>query len=434
MRRSANSVQVLQALAIDDKNQRRDRAKMSIDPVRSIQTHLGDAESAALNALHSIRLASAPRLVAMVLCVHAVETAAILVGAQQPLQAEGTRLPSELDPRSLPGAWLRYDASYYLTIARTGYPPEGPALGFMPVYPLLVRALSVVQDPVVLAWAGLVISNVACCAALLFLWHEVKRVHGRRIAWTTVITLTVFPTGFFFSAFYTESLFLLGSVLTYWLSRRRNFYLAGMVIAAMSLTRINGLVLLVLPLSELLLTRPKRWPITLAITATTSSLGLILYAAYMLLTRGDAFAFLDAQRATMLRTADLPWNTVIDSARVVLGLDSSFSHNWFMRAIALQDLLATIVFVGGAILGVRVLNASLETYLVIALVVLTISHGPYTLGLYSMSRYVLGLFPAFIVFGIALQQHPYLRNVIWAASVGLLLGLSAWFGTGRWVA
>ncbi|NJM41613.1 MAG: carbohydrate ABC transporter permease, partial [Anaerolineae bacterium] len=60
-------------------------------------------------------------------------------------------------------------------------------------------------------------------AALAILWRQVREEHGEAIATTALIALNLFPTSFYFSALYTESLFLLLFALTYWLSRRHRF-------------------------------------------------------------------------------------------------------------------------------------------------------------------------------------------------------------------
>ena len=68
------------------------------------------------------------------------------------------------------------------------------------------------------------------------------------------------------------------------------------------------------------------------------------------------------------------------------------------------------------------------------MLLLLVLHGPYSFGLWSMPRYVLALYPGFILVGILLAYWPRLRWVILTGSVGLLVFFTAWFATGRWVA
>jgi hypothetical protein len=74
-----------------------------------------------------------------------------------------------------------------------------------------------------------------------------------------------------------------------------------------------------------------------------------------------------------------------------------------MRVVSAEDLLAALLFIGCTTLAFFFIKKSLFIYSVVAILVLLASHGPHTLGLWSMSRYVLGLFPGFIVLGILLD-------------------------------
>jgi hypothetical protein len=61
------------------------------------------------------------------------------------------------------------------------------------------------------------------------------------------------------------------------------------------------------------------------------------------------------------------------------------------------------------------------------------SHGPYGMGLLSMPRYLLPLFPAFIVAALLIRR-PMWRLFAVGASFTLLVGYTIWFSSGRWVA
>jgi hypothetical protein len=76
----------------------------------------------------------------------------------------------------------------------------------------------------------------------------------------------------------------------------------------------------------------------------------------------------------------------------------------------------------------------LVLYFCAATLLLMMSHGPYTLGVYAMARYVLVLFPGFMAIGILLTRHPRVRRPAWALSAALLVFETAWFAAGRWVA
>jgi len=132
-----------------------------------------------------------------------------------------TNLPDNLgedvyqdDPwmyEGFPGLWMRWDTQWYVEIAQDGYwynPGSLSPVSWFPVYPILMRTFSpVFGNPLV---AGLVISNLAFLLALIFLYRlVVEDTHNHKLAARTLFYIAAFPTALFFSAVYTESIFLL---------------------------------------------------------------------------------------------------------------------------------------------------------------------------------------------------------------------------------
>jgi Gpi18-like mannosyltransferase len=356
-----------------------------------------------------------------------------LVGANWFPLAEGIAGRGSLaDPRTLPGVWARWDAGYYLGIAINGYSFHGEELAFFPAYPFLIRLFAVGQLSLVV-WSGFLVSNLAFILAAILLWHQVRLDFSESIAWGTVITLSVFPTSFFFSAIYTESLFLLFSVLVYRFSARRQYALAGLFVSAASLTRINGLLLGLVPLIEILRNRPSRSSVQVVVAGFSSGAGLGLYGLYLWITQASPLAFVLAM-SNWTRAIVWPWQTVFDSLAVAVCGYGGFRDNWFMRVTSAEDLLSALLFIGCTILAFFLVRRSLFAYSVATMLLFLISHGPYTLGLCSISRYVLGLFPGFIVLGILLDRVPRLKWGAWAIWLVILFFLTGWFASGRWVA
>lgn len=162
--------------------------------------------------------------------------------------------------RTAPAAleiWARWDSEWYLLIAERGYGADdafvglpvdyrrGDDTGFFPLYPLLIRVLSFGMPAVA---AGIVVSNLALLVALCVLWGLARRDLGEEAADRAVWILLAFPTSFFLSAVYAESLMLatlLGSVS---LARSGRFLAAGGVAALCALSKPTG-ILVVLPLA-----------------------------------------------------------------------------------------------------------------------------------------------------------------------------------------
>src|SRR3990170_7008010 len=132
-----------------------------------------------------------------------------------------------LDPVSVPGwparplpdpglhnlftAWERFDGLWFLRIADEGYRTADGSAAFFPLYPLLVRFVSVLLWGRPLA-AALLVSNAALLGALALVYDLTRAEVSDAAARTTVVLLCVFPTAFFWFAPYSESLFLLLAV------------------------------------------------------------------------------------------------------------------------------------------------------------------------------------------------------------------------------
>lgn len=169
---------------------------------------------------------------------------------------------------------VRWDGLWYLEISHHGYTPSGlvpnnpgarPA--FFPLYPLLVHALG--------GWAGngatLVVATLLSLGAFtvgLLIVHRLATLElGPRAAKAAVLVIAFWPAGAFFSAPYTESLFLAVSAGAFLAARGDRWWLAGLLGAAASATRNTG-VLLVIPLLVMYLYGPRSTPAPHAQPAT----------------------------------------------------------------------------------------------------------------------------------------------------------------------
>jgi len=145
-------------------------------------------------------------------------------------------------------SWERFDALWYLRIAGSGYRNLDGSAAFYPLYPMAIRAVSLVIGGHELA-SGLLISNLAFLASLVVLFALTVRETGSEdIGRRAVLYTAIFPTAFFFLAPYSESLFLLLVLLTFWWARGRRWAPAAIAGALAALTRNLG-ILLVVPLA-----------------------------------------------------------------------------------------------------------------------------------------------------------------------------------------
>ena len=140
-----------------------------------------------------------------------------------------------------------FDGEHYLSIAIFGYKPLEYA--FFPVYPFLISnsvkpfSFDFVSLITYSTISGLVISNFAFLVSLILLYELLRIDYSRKIAYLTIILLLIFPTSFFFGSLYTESIFLLLTVASFYCARKGNWWLAGILGCIASATRVFGVLL-----------------------------------------------------------------------------------------------------------------------------------------------------------------------------------------------
>jgi hypothetical protein len=129
--------------------------------------------------------------------------------------------------------WTRWDAEWYLLIAREGYRVQerlegyavgyhpDDAAGFFPLYPALIAVMERCGWDAVAA--GVLLSNVFLLAALTLLFLLVSEEMGQEAAAASVWILLAYPFSLFLSALYSESLALALILGAFLLARQRRW-------------------------------------------------------------------------------------------------------------------------------------------------------------------------------------------------------------------
>jgi hypothetical protein len=149
-------------------------------------------------------------------------------------------------------AWLapfaRWDVVYYLRIASQGYQRGDGAVQFHPLYPMLAKPLiSLGFSPLM---ALMLVSSMASLLLIVAVYNLARRDLGPPDAAFAALLCIVTPFSFALYVPYSEALFLLCAVLAFYWAARGAWWLAGLAAALATLTRQQGL-LLVLPLGWL---------------------------------------------------------------------------------------------------------------------------------------------------------------------------------------
>lgn len=332
------------------------------------------------------------------------------------------------------GAWLLerftwWDSWHYVRIAEVGYLPPGlPCCdqAFFPGYPLLMRLLApVVGGSVVVA--GLVISWGAGALAAVLL-HRLAERQARGSGTWAVVFLAVAPFGVFFSAVYTESLFLALSLGAWLLAQRRQWWWAGLLAAGASTVRINGLFLvLALAVMYLLQLRSERRarPRPDVLALALGPLAVLAYFGYLAVRTGDAGAWQQAQSTGWVREVAWPWQGL------AAGWDAATSARATDLVVSRWADLASVV--AGVVLVVVL--ARLRRWDQAVLVGLNVAVLVSSTMLTSSARYALTWFPAYLLLGELAARRQW-RVVRWGFAPVLFAALallSVQFGAHRWV-
>ena len=365
-----------------------------------------------------------PGVSAFVLSRAVVIAAGVVALAVFGLHANADRFdPSGLTDGA--GPLARWDSVWFLEIARDGYASPQDA-AFFPLYPLLLAATGATVG------GGVVVSLAALAAALWLLHRLVAIDFGERVAGLCVLLVAVFPGAFFFSAVYSESLFLLLSVGAVYAARTDRWLLAGVAGALAGATRSAGILLLV-PLAVMWWQagRPRAGWWLAAVP-----LGLVAFCVYLEAELGDGLLVFRAQEAWHRELAVPlvdPVRAAWDGARQIV---EGEPRTWPVYDTAWMDvglfalLVAVLVAVGGA---VRRLPRAYSGYAAAALA-LPLLYPAAGQPLMSLPRFVAVLWPLHLWLALVLVERRAARRAVVGVFVAGLALVSAEVSTWGWVA
>ena len=351
------------------------------------------------------------------------ELAAVIIGQRPGEHYQESR-------NLLLAVWGRWDAVHYLDIATVGY--HGTDMAFFPLYPLLIAGLgSLIGNHLV---AGLIIANTALFFALLYLYKLVEHEFDRGVARRAIFYISIFPTAVFFSAVYTESLFLMLTVASFYYMRERRWWLAGIIGLFAAMTRVEG-VLLTVPFAiewasanwstlraggaERAHALPRMLRDLLPVLLIPVGLGL--YMGYLWVLNGDPLYFSHVQ-IHWNRHFAAPWTSVMNSWKEIVQAKNG-------QTVANQsiELGFTALMIGVLLGGWRKLKPSYVAYMALSILI-----PMSTSSLMSMQRFALVLFPMFPILALW-GKRPSVNNAIVAFFLPLLGLFTVLFADWYWV-
>ncbi len=344
--------------------------------------------------------------------------------------------PSDSPPRiSTDEVWnlpYRWDAAWYVSVSGVGYQWSGAPnvqqnLNFFPALPLLMVGVSSafsrhIPPEVALAWSGTLVSMAAFLVALVYLYRLFVDRIGEDAARTAALFLAAYPFAVFFSATYSESLYLAGAVAAFYHLGRGEALAAGCWALVVGLARPNGTMLAV-PLAIIALAHRPRGAVSARVAAALMPLaGMLAYSAYGYWLTGRPFVWAELQRTA--------WGRTFHGVASIADVGDALRQFVLMRSATgtrLSDALngAGALFALVSIWPVtRRLGSAYGVFVALGVLVPLVNGG-----VDSMGRYTSVLFPSFVWLGLAVPER---QRAALAAALAMGQGaLAAMFFTWR---
>jgi hypothetical protein len=332
-----------------------------------------------------------------------------------------------------------WDSSHYLLVAENGYWRElHESNAFAPALPLLIRALAFATGSYIIA--GLLISNFAAIIASYLFFIFTRKHWGEAVALRALVLLLAFPTSFYMSMVYTESLFLLLCVATFYFLSEGKLGAAALSAFLLPLTRWIG-ILVVVPVGLALLLEfykeglpdhKGRWPREILSSlrirprvawSVAPLVGAAVYVLYMWDQTGDPLAHVHAASIFLshweVKNLLQPWKLMATTFGQGLVL-----HSYLNSSL---DRIFFLGFLASAPLVYRKVSMPLFVFY------LTMGMQPLLGSYMSYMRYLLPVFPLYIAWASYLEHRPRLLWGIVAVMVTLQVPFIALHTTNHWV-
>lgn len=324
----------------------------------------------------------------------------------------------------------RWDAAHYIHLIEEGYQGytengQHLFLVFFPGYVWAVRLLRLVIPSTALA--GTVLSCLCYGGACCYLYRLAGEAYNGRVARDALLYMSLFPFSFFSGLVMTEGLFLLATTGACWYAWRGKWLAFGLFGALAALTRMTGLLVIVVGVIRLLEAyRPLELPVgkslgrcwkplllRLPLTLLPAA-GTLLYLLLNLWVDGDPFAF--ASHQEHWHQGYLWISQVVEYIGRYLGDNLGSSFGWAVWAPALALFVVGLALLYWAALR-RGHPAGLLAYGFCFFV------ATYSLSwLLSAGRYLSTCFVLFLFLAKLTQRRPALRAALLGGE-GVLLGV-----------
>jgi hypothetical protein len=333
-----------------------------------------------------------------------------------------------------------FDGVHYYLIATSGYKEISGIQAFFPMYPLLVRYLSLgIFDPLLI---GLVVSGL-CLYGFLILWYRllVDEGYSKKVAWWSIGVILLSPVSFFLASFYTESLFLLLLVAFWRAYQQKKLGRAGIWGAILSATRVTGIVAVIWAIGDYFWQAWRKRRLGVIKTWRRGGMlflgagGLVIFMVYLWREFGDMWYFFHVQDSfDWGRQTEL---VLLPQVLWRYGKMFYYGLTWDFKTYALvQELVMSVMALTGLIyLGWKKIKGQLKMpWLWLGFGMVSYLIPTMTGSLASMPRYLMTVLPLIILVAQVCRRYPKIGGLFLLVTSCIMVGNLWLFVQGFWVA
>lgn len=324
--------------------------------------------------------------------------------------------------------WANFDGVHYLAIAGQGYTDNGR---FFPFYPLLIKIGTLIfgSPPpfgTVYFVSAFMISNFSLLLSLVIFYKLMRLDYSEKIALYSSLFMLFFPTSFFLGSIYSESVFLLVCLLSFYFARKEKWFLSGLFGLFASLTRVIGIIMFPVLFVEFVKSKQKNNKQFFFILL--APLGIVIYAIYNWIHWGNPFKFLillgDLNDGRTTTSFVFPLQTVYRYIKIIVSV-SPIQYEWWIAVLE----LGVFFFVFGLIVVMwkKRMKLSYRIFTILGILIPVLSGT-----LSGLPRYILPLFPLFLC--IALIENRLFRMIYMIIGIILSCILLIFFSRGYYIA
>lgn len=339
------------------------------------------------------------------------------------------------DSRLIPGLhpmismWLIYDYGWFMSIATDGYHFSRHAMAFFPLWPATIWLFSHIFRHVNTHIVALATANLFTLIDCWIFYKLVLIDYDKDTAYRSVKYFLFFPMSLFLASAYSEPLFLFGVLSSFYFIRKQQYLISGVGGIIASATRLVGSILLLPLIIEVIkhlqariITKENWWKVPVIIIAP---LGLLGYMYFLKTHYGDQLGFLNAyqnsdwKRSYGYDAFNLFWKDM-QTLWTFHGFKPDRSYLDAMMTTG-SVLLMTVVL----LFNIHKIRLSYFVYAILLMLLPLFSDS-----LISLNRYVLPVFPFFMVLGIH-GKRKWVDSLVTVTFV-VLLGLFTVMFINRW--